>query len=78
MLKTQAARDTEDMRMVQLKELEPGVRAGDQRVRKHRSRRDVDPFASVPVYTDDLPLHDEPSGDRGKRDCGGHRPRGNV
>lgn len=50
--------------LVQLKELEPGVRAGDQRVRKHRSRRDVDPFASVPVYTEDLPLHDDPSGDR--------------
>jgi len=46
--------------LVQLKELEPGVRAGDNRARKHRSRRDVDPFASVPVFTEDMEVQDDP------------------
>src|SRR5919112_3283388 len=46
--------------LVQLKELEPGVKAGDARARKHKSRRPVDPFADVPVYTDDMPIHNEP------------------
>jgi preprotein translocase subunit SecF len=47
--------------LVQLKELEPGVRAGDERARRHRSRREVDRFANVPVYSDDMPVLDEPS-----------------
>ena len=46
--------------LVQLKELEPGVRAGDVRARKHRSRRDVDRYASVPAFADDMPVYDEP------------------
>jgi preprotein translocase subunit SecF len=46
--------------LVQLKELEPGVRSGDARALKHRSRRSADPYAAVPVYTDDMPVHDEP------------------
>ncbi len=46
--------------VVQLKELEPGVRAGDARALKNRKRREVDPFADVPAYTDDMPIHDEP------------------
>ncbi|WP_148574939.1 protein translocase subunit SecF [Nocardioides caldifontis] len=46
--------------LVQLKEMEPGVRAGDARARKHKSRRNVDPFANVPVYTEDMPVDDDP------------------
>jgi preprotein translocase subunit SecF len=46
--------------VVQLKELEPGVKAGDARVRRHRSRQVVDPYASVPAFTEDMPVHDEP------------------
>lgn len=45
---------------VQLKELEPGVKAGDKRALKHRSRREVDPFANVPAFTEDMPIHDDP------------------
>jgi len=45
---------------VQLKELEPGVKAGDSRAMKHRNRRPVDPFASVPAFTEDMPIHDDP------------------
>ena len=48
--------------LVQLKELEPGVRAGDVRARKHRSRRDVDRYASVPAFAEDMPVYDEPEG----------------
>src|SRR3712207_5068250 len=46
--------------LVQLKEREPGVRAGDARAVKHRSRREADRFANVPAYTDDMPIHEEP------------------
>ena len=45
---------------VQLKELEPGVRAGDARAMRHRARHQADPYATVPVYAEDMPLHDEP------------------
>ncbi len=48
---------------VQLKELEPGVRAGDSRAMKHRNRREVDPFASVPAFTEDMPVQDDPGAD---------------
>ncbi len=48
--------------LVQLKELEPGVRAGDARARRHRSRREADRFAEVPVFTESMALHDEPAG----------------
>jgi preprotein translocase subunit SecF len=47
--------------LVQLKELEPGVKAGDARARRHRSRREVDPYASVPAYTEDMPEYAEPA-----------------
>jgi preprotein translocase subunit SecF len=60
--------------LVQLKEREPGVRAGDNRARKHRSRRDVDPFANVPAFSEDMPIHDEP-GIEDEPDAGG-RPSG--
>jgi preprotein translocase subunit SecF len=46
--------------LVQLKELEPGVRAGDERARRHKSRRPVDRFADVPVFTEDMPVQDDP------------------
>jgi len=46
--------------LVQLKEMEPGVKEGDARARRHKSRRPVDPFAQVPVYTEDMPVQDDP------------------
>lgn len=48
--------------LVQLKEMEPGVRAGDARAMRHRSRREVDRYASVPAYAEDMPVYDEPGG----------------
>ncbi len=74
--------------LVQLKEREPGVRAGDARALKHKSRREVDPFASVPAFSEDMPLHDAPEGvdlgeqgatvgaepDRRPSTSGGNRP----
>jgi preprotein translocase subunit SecF len=45
--------------VVQLKELEPGVRAGDARALRHRARKDVDRYAAVPTFSEDMPLHDE-------------------
>jgi preprotein translocase subunit SecF len=42
--------------VVQLKELEPGVKAGDLRAMRHRRRHDADRFANVPAFTEDLPL----------------------
>ncbi len=50
--------------LVQLKELEPGIKAGDARAMRHRNRKAVDPYASVPAFTEDMPLHDEPGADR--------------
>ena len=46
--------------VVQLKELEPGTKAGDARAMRHRSRKDVDRYASVPAFTEEMPLTDEP------------------
>ena len=46
--------------VVQLKELEPGVRAGDARAMRHRSRHAVDRYASVPTFTEDMPFEEEP------------------
>lgn len=47
---------------VQLKELEPGVKAGDARALKHRNRRVVDPYASVPAFAEDMEIQAEPGG----------------
>jgi preprotein translocase subunit SecF len=44
--------------VVQLKELEPGIKAGDARAMRHRDRKDVDRYASVPTFSEDMPLHD--------------------
>jgi preprotein translocase subunit SecF len=46
--------------LVQLKELEPGVKAGDARARRHRTRREADRFAEVPAFAEDMPIMDEP------------------
>ncbi len=46
--------------VVQLKELEPGVRAGDARAMRHRKRQDADPYSSVPAFTEDMAVEDEP------------------
>jgi preprotein translocase subunit SecF len=46
--------------LVQLKDLEPGIKAGDARALRHRDRREVDRYASVPTFSEDMPLHDEP------------------
>src|SRR4051812_17707329 len=52
--------------VVQLKELEPGIKAGDARTLRHRGRRaPVDPYASVPSFSEDLPMHEEPGVDSG-------------
>jgi preprotein translocase subunit SecF len=48
--------------VVQLKELEPGIKAGDARAMRHRDRRDVDRYASVPTFSEDMPVHEEPEG----------------
>ena len=67
------------------KHLEPGVKAGDARAMRHRSRRPVDPYADVPVFTEDMPIADEaavPAGfdeqigddPDGVRPTGGNRP----
>ncbi|MDX6325881.1 MAG: preprotein translocase subunit SecF [Nocardioidaceae bacterium] len=46
--------------LVQLKERESAVKAGDARARRQQAKREADRFANVPVYTDDMPVHDEP------------------
>jgi preprotein translocase subunit SecF len=52
--------------VVQLKEMEPGTRAGDARAMRHRSRRDADRYAAVPTFSEDMPLQDEPVADGGR------------
>ena len=47
--------------VVQLKELEPGTRAGDARALRHRDRKAVDPYASVPAFSEDMAILDEPA-----------------
>ena len=44
---------------VQMKESESEVKLADRRA-KARANRDIDPYASVPVFTEDLPVQDEP------------------
>ena len=45
--------------VVQLKEMEPGVRAGDARALRSRRHREADKYAAVPTFADDVPAHDE-------------------
>jgi preprotein translocase subunit SecF len=62
--------------LVQLKELEPGVKAGDQRARRHRSRRPADRFAEVPVFTEDMAVAEDPEAREPQRTGGpGLAPR---
>ena len=46
--------------VVQLKELEPGVKAGDARALRHAKRKEADRFANVPAFAEDMPIYDEP------------------
>jgi preprotein translocase subunit SecF len=52
--------------VVQLKEMEPGVKAGDARAIRHNKRKEADRYASVPTFTEDMPVYDEP-GERSTR-----------
>jgi preprotein translocase subunit SecF len=61
--------------VVQLKELEPGIRAGDARARRHRDRKEVDRYAAVPTFSEDMPLHDEPDQDEDRDRPEDERPR---
>jgi preprotein translocase subunit SecF len=56
--------------LVQLKHMEPGVKSGDARAMRHRSRRSVDPYAEVPVYTEDMPVPDDAAAFQGLADDG--------
>ena len=47
--------------LVQLKEMEPGIKAGDARALRSHKRKQVDPFASVPAFAEDMPVYDEPA-----------------
>jgi preprotein translocase subunit SecF len=49
--------------VVQLKEMEPGVKAGDARAMRNHKRKQVDPFANVPAFTEDMPEYAEPTDD---------------
>jgi preprotein translocase subunit SecF len=42
--------------------MEPGIKAGDARTMRHRKRHEVDRYASVPSFTEDMPVHEEPNG----------------
>src|SRR4051812_36147778 len=46
--------------VVQLKEMEPGIKAGDARTIRSRNKRSVDRYSEVPTFADDMPLSDEP------------------
>jgi preprotein translocase subunit SecF len=46
--------------VVQLKEREPGVRTGDARAMRHRDRKQVDRYAAVPTFSEDMPVADAP------------------
>ena len=69
--------------LAHLKSLEPDVQELEKRV-KARRRHQVDPYAQVPVYTDDMPVADGPAvpGDREEQTAaartGGARPQPNT
>ena len=68
--------------VVQLKELEPGIKAGDARALRHRSRTRWTATPSVPAFTEDMPLQDEPADGatprRGPRRAAAERRRGRA
>jgi preprotein translocase subunit SecF len=47
--------------VVQLKEMEPGVKAGDARAIRHNKRKEADRYAAVPTFSEDMPIYDEPA-----------------
>ncbi|MBY9076198.1 protein translocase subunit SecF [Nocardioides sp. WL0053] len=49
--------------LVQLKMREPAIQRGDARATTRARHHEVDRYAAVPVFTDDMPVHDEPTGD---------------
>jgi preprotein translocase subunit SecF len=53
--------------VVQLKELEPGVKAGDARAIRHAKRKEADRYAAVPAFAEDMPIYDEPGDGRPAR-----------
>lgn len=55
--------------LVQMKESESEVKQADRRA-KARASRDIDPYASVPVFTEDLPVQDEVDESEGDLDEG--------
>ena len=64
--------------VVQLKEMEPGVKAGDARALRNHKRKQVDPFANVPAFTENMPEYAEPTDDgvepAGERTTGAAAP----
>lgn len=67
--------------LVQLKERESAIKAGDARARRQQAKREADRFANVPVYSDDMPVHDQPEQETAPtgataaaRVSGGNRP----
>jgi len=56
--------------LVQLKEREPGVKTGDAQSLAPRPRPDVDRFAQVPTFTEDMPIHADPGADPGDPGAG--------
>ena len=48
--------------LVQLKMREPAIQRGDARATTRARHHEVDRYAAVPVFTDDMPVHDEPTG----------------
>jgi preprotein translocase subunit SecF len=71
--------------LAHMKSLESDVQELEKRI-KARRRHQVDPYASVPAYTDDLPIAADPdAGPRGDREeqpastrTGGNRPQPNT
>jgi len=50
--------------LVQLKEREADVKAGDARAERYQARHQADRYANVPAYVDDMPIHDSPGADQ--------------
>ena len=64
--------------VVQLKEMEPGVKAGDARALRHSKRKEADRFANVPAFTEDMPVYDEAPQRRDAPEEGEEPERGGV
>ena len=64
--------------VVQLKEMEPGVKAGDARARRHTKRKEADRFANVPAFSEDMPIYDESPKQRDVPEADEEPERGTV